>query len=89
MPESEYSTGDKVFMIGGILFFVLEMKLLGDTSDNLALLFLEFLCMCFIECLDFIDPMSSGCYIEQGTQLPGVTHLRSFNRPFSVLFLLI
>jgi len=66
-------------MIGGILFFVLEMKLLGLTSDNLAQLFLEFLCMCFIECLDFIDPISSGRYIEQATQLPGVTHLRSFN----------
>jgi len=47
-------------MIGGILFFVLEMKPLGLTSDNLARIFLEFLCMCSIECLDFIDPMSSG-----------------------------
>ena len=75
-------------MIGGILFFVLEMKLLGLPSDNLAQLFLEFLCT-FIECLDFIDPMSSGCYIEQATQFPGVTHLRSFNRPFSVPFSLL
>jgi len=68
-------------MIGGILFFVLEMKLLALTNDNLPHLFLEFLCMCFIEYSDFIDPMSSGRYIEQATQLPGVTRLRSFNRP--------
>jgi hypothetical protein len=40
-------------MIGGILFFVLEMKLLGLPSDNLAQLFLEFLCMCFIVVLGF------------------------------------
>ena len=65
------------------------MKLLGLPSDNLAQLFLEFLCMYFIKCLDFIDPMSSGRYIEQATQLPGVTYLRSFNRPFSVPFSLL
>ena len=47
-------------MVGGLLFFVLQMKCPGLPSDNLAQLFLQFLCMCFFECLDFIDPMSSG-----------------------------
>ncbi|KIM48459.1 hypothetical protein M413DRAFT_22952 [Hebeloma cylindrosporum] len=47
MPVNEYITGGdaahKVFMVGGVLFFVLEMKFQGLTSDNLAQLFLEFL----------------------------------------------
>ena len=64
-------------MVGGLLFFVLQIQYQGLPSDNLAQLFLEFLCMCFFECLDFIDPKSSGRYNEQrATQL---THLRSFN----------
>jgi hypothetical protein len=36
----------QVIMIGGILFFVIESKLNKPSSNNLAQLFLEFLCAC-------------------------------------------
>jgi hypothetical protein len=38
---------EQIFMIDGDLFFVIELR---PSRDNLAQLFLEFLCMC--QCLD-------------------------------------
>jgi hypothetical protein len=46
LPSAVITVNEQIFMIGGILFFVLEMKLGILDSDNLAQLFLEFLCMC-------------------------------------------
>jgi hypothetical protein len=45
----------QLFMIGGILFFVIEMKLGFEGKDNVVQLFLELLCKSLVTCLTFVE----------------------------------
>jgi hypothetical protein len=59
----------QLFMIGGILFFVIEMKLHYDGQDNLAQLFLELLCKPEFSFLSYAKLAYSGRRNEQKCQL--------------------
>ena len=55
----------QLFMIGGILFFVIEMKLGYGGRDNIAQLFLELLCMPEFPFLSYAELAYSGRRNEQ------------------------
>jgi hypothetical protein len=50
----------QLFMIGGILFFVIEMKLGYEGQDNVARLFLELLCKLEFSFLSYAELVYSG-----------------------------
>jgi hypothetical protein len=50
----------QLFMIGGILFFVIEMKLGYEGQDNVARLFLELLCKPEFSFLSYTELVYSG-----------------------------
>jgi hypothetical protein len=56
-------------MIGGILFFVIEMKLGYGGRDNIAQLFLELLCMPEFPFLSYAELAYSGRRNEQECRL--------------------
>jgi hypothetical protein len=55
----------QLFMIGGILFFVIEMKLGYGGRDNIAQLFLELLCKPEFPFLSYAELAYSGRRNEQ------------------------
>lgn len=64
-------------MIGGILFFVIELK---PGQNSLAQLFLELLCVYFIMHIVLrIEPTLSRCRNEQETRLCRIAHLWPFD----------
>ena len=52
-------------MIGGVLFFVIEMKLGCEGQDNVAQLFLELLCKPGFSFLSYTELVYSGRRNEQ------------------------
>ena len=50
----------QLFMIGGVLFFVVEMKLGYEGQDNVAQLFLELLCKPEFPFLSYAELVYSG-----------------------------
>jgi hypothetical protein len=65
------SDGDliQLFMIGGIIFFVIEMKLGYEGQDNVARLFLELLCKPEFSFLRYAELVYSGRRNEQECHL--------------------
>jgi hypothetical protein len=59
----------QLFMIGGILFFVIEMKLGHEGQDNITQLFLELLCKLEFLFLSNAELAYSGRRNEQECQL--------------------
>jgi hypothetical protein len=55
-------------MIGGIIFFVVEMKLGYEGQGNVAQLFLELLCKPEFSFLNYPELIYSGCRNEQECQ---------------------
>lgn len=55
----------QLFMIGGVLFFVIEMKLGCEGQDNVAQLFLELLCKPGFSFLSYTELVYSGRRNEQ------------------------
>ena len=59
----------QLFMIGGILFFVIEMKLGYERQDNVAHLFLELLCEPEFPFSSYAELVYSGRRNEQECQI--------------------
>ena len=59
----------QLFMIGGIIFFVIELKLGYEGHDNVAQLFLELLCKPEFSFLSYAELVYSGRRNEQESQL--------------------
>jgi hypothetical protein len=85
------SDGDliQLFMIGGIIFFVIELKFRYEGKVNIAQLFLELLCKPEFSFLSYAELVYSGRRNERDSQLcrpacPWFTY-----RPPGISFLLV
>ena len=65
------SDGDliQLFMMGGIIFFVIELKLGHEGEGNIAQLFLELLCKPEFSFLSYAELVDSGRRNEQESRL--------------------
>jgi hypothetical protein len=59
-------------MIGGILFFVIELKLLDEGKDNIAQLFLELLCKSLVVPLSIINLYTAVAEMNKTARFEGL-----------------
>ena len=62
----------QLFMIGGILFFVIELKLLYEGKDNIAHLFLELLCESLVASLSVVNLYTAAAEMNRTARFEGL-----------------